>query len=79
MSSLHRIRYGSGKVNTRGWWCCHHHIGRAEDGDRDKEEGKGRPCFGDLGSLAAATKTVRIGEAKGITGLKCHEPPEAKE
>ena len=48
-----------------------------EDGDKDKEEDKGRPNFGSSGLLAAATKTVKTGEGKDVV-LKYHEPPEAR-
>jgi len=48
-----------------------------EDGDKDKDEDKGKPNFGSSGLLAAATKTVKTDEGKGVV-LKYHEPPEAR-
>ena len=48
-----------------------------EDGEKEKNEDKGRPNFGSSGLLAAATKTVKTGEGKDVV-LKYHEPPEER-
>ena len=52
---------------------------RRADGeeDKDKVEDKAKPNFGSSGLLAAATKTVKVGEGKNVV-LKYHEPPEAR-